>query len=82
MSQKTRLLLFQDACMWSVDPQTHKIDKWMLKFLLNHSLPLSRKHQRSMEEGPTLSSVHAEDLSDRAKVTNQALSTLLPDSDT
>lgn len=38
-----RLFTFQKVCMWSADPNTHKIDKWMLKFLLQHALPIEDK---------------------------------------
>ncbi|GME55823.1 hypothetical protein BKCO1_3000229 [Neofusicoccum parvum] len=47
-----RLFTFQKVCMWSADPNTHKIDKWMLKFLLQHALPIE---DRVDERGTSLS---------------------------
>lgn len=38
-----RLFTFQRACMSSADPNTHKIDRWMAKFLLQHALPIADK---------------------------------------
>ncbi|KAL8393930.1 hypothetical protein RB595_003625 [Gaeumannomyces hyphopodioides] len=38
-----RLFTFQRACISSVDPNTHKIDRWMAKFLLQHALPIADK---------------------------------------
>ncbi|OJD38883.1 uncharacterized protein BKCO1_3000229 [Diplodia corticola] len=46
-----RLFTFQKACMWTADPNTHKIDKWMLKFLLQHALPIEDK----VDESPAAS---------------------------
>ncbi|KAL1640685.1 hypothetical protein SLS58_006699 [Diplodia intermedia] len=42
-----RLFAFQTACMWTVDPNTHKIDKWMLKFLLQHAIAIGDKVENS-----------------------------------
>lgn len=64
--QRTRLLRFQDACMWSISPRTHKIDNWMLKFLLNYALALPPKFSESTA------------LEDRTNVTSQAFSAFLP----
>jgi len=41
--QINRLVTFQNACLWSADVNTHKIDKWMLRLLLEHALPLDDK---------------------------------------
>lgn len=42
--QMERLFVFQNACMWSADPNTHRVDRWMLRFLLQHALPVPEKH--------------------------------------
>ncbi|KAF2164412.1 hypothetical protein M409DRAFT_67944 [Zasmidium cellare ATCC 36951] len=39
----TRLSAFQSACLQSADPNTHRIDRWMVRFLLEHSLPLDER---------------------------------------
>ncbi|KAF2151514.1 hypothetical protein K461DRAFT_328734 [Myriangium duriaei CBS 260.36] len=39
-----RLIGFQNACMQSLDMHTHRVDRWMVRFLLNHALPLERKN--------------------------------------
>ena len=38
-----RLFIFQRACIWTADPNTHKIDRWMVGFLLQHALPVPEK---------------------------------------
>ncbi|KAF2226208.1 hypothetical protein BDZ85DRAFT_192868 [Elsinoe ampelina] len=38
-----RLALFHDFCFWSIDEHTHKVDRWMLKFLLQHASELQDK---------------------------------------
>lgn len=42
-SQMNRLSTFQDACLRSKDPNTHKIDRWMVKFLLEYASPLAQR---------------------------------------
>ncbi|KAF2459632.1 hypothetical protein BDY21DRAFT_338784 [Lineolata rhizophorae] len=39
-----RLSTFQNMCMWSVDPNTHRVDNWTVKFLLEHALPIEDKN--------------------------------------
>ncbi|KAI9731694.1 MAG: hypothetical protein M1834_004483 [Cirrosporium novae-zelandiae] len=39
----SRLLNFQSACLQSTSPHTHKIDKWMIRFLLQHVLTLDER---------------------------------------
>ncbi|KAL4949677.1 hypothetical protein BDW69DRAFT_69975 [Aspergillus filifer] len=63
----TRLFTFQEACMRSTD-RVYVIDKWIVKFLLQHALP--------MEKG--LRPPRAEGLAERDKVAEDALSVLLP----
>ncbi|KAL4799950.1 hypothetical protein BDV19DRAFT_354087 [Aspergillus venezuelensis] len=63
----TRLFTFQEACMRSAD-RVYVIDKWIVKFLLQHALP--------MEKG--LRPPRAEELAERDKVAEDALSVLRP----
>lgn len=41
--QIERLFIFQEACLWSTDMNAYKIDRWMLRFLLEYSLPLKTR---------------------------------------
>ncbi|KAL4964607.1 uncharacterized protein BDV14DRAFT_209218 [Aspergillus stella-maris] len=63
----TRLFTFQEACMRSTD-RVYVIDKWIVKFLLQHALP--------MEKG--LRPPRAEELAERDKFAEDALSVLRP----
>ncbi|PSN60743.1 hypothetical protein BS50DRAFT_505911 [Corynespora cassiicola Philippines] len=38
-----RLFKFQNMCLKSADPNTHKADRWMVKFLLQHAFPIDEK---------------------------------------
>lgn len=52
-----RLLIFQNACLHTADHNTHKIDQWMIRFLLEHAMPLDDKlAQASLD--PRLKSRH------------------------
>ena len=75
-----KLILFQRACLRSADEHTHKIDRWMVKFLLEHGNPLGDKSNevdlstpspQSFADSPT-----AHKLSERNQFTRQALSEL------
>ncbi|KAK4499630.1 hypothetical protein PRZ48_010148 [Zasmidium cellare] len=46
-----RLSAFQTACLQSADPNTHRIDRWMVRFLLEHSLPLDDRDRVYTLEG-------------------------------
>lgn len=39
-----RLFIFQRACMWKANQNTHKADRWMVMFLLQHALPVPEKY--------------------------------------
>ncbi|KAB2580628.1 hypothetical protein DBV05_g839 [Lasiodiplodia theobromae] len=74
-----RLFTFQKACMWTADPNTHKIDKWMLKFLLQHALPIEDKVDHSGTPLPSSSDVLpvvSEIISERGQYATNALSML------
>ncbi|KAL2444461.1 hypothetical protein ABEF95_016850 [Exophiala dermatitidis] len=77
-----RLFTFQNACFWAVDSHTHKIDQWMVKFLLEHALPLPNKTNLWEQSSPTASewealSTEAQQLTKRSRITSDALSGLL-----
>ncbi|KAI7283631.1 hypothetical protein KC345_g2857 [Hortaea werneckii] len=44
-----RLSAFQDACLSNVDSNTHRIDDWMMRFLLEHSLPLEPRLEQDTQ---------------------------------
>ena len=69
-----RLFAFQRACMWSADPNTHKIDRWMMRFLLNHALPVSDRGSLA-EDLEAAGSGH---LQQRGQFAGEALSMLRP----
>lgn len=41
--QIERLVVFQDMCLMSTESTTHKLDGWMLRFLIEHSLDAGAK---------------------------------------
>lgn len=41
--QIQRLVTFQNFCLLSTDSKTHQLDGWMVRFLIEHSLPLEEK---------------------------------------
>ncbi|KAE8381257.1 hypothetical protein BDV26DRAFT_278846 [Aspergillus bertholletiae] len=63
-----RLFTFQKACMLSMD-QIYTMDKWIVKFLLQHALPI----EGNPDPPATLQ------LAERDKFANDALSMLRPD---
>ncbi|KAM0721303.1 hypothetical protein Q7P37_003591 [Cladosporium fusiforme] len=78
-----RLFLFQRACLFSADAHTHKLNRWMVKFLLEHAISLGDKSEASHfdsasaspEELPT-DSPEMNRLSERGRLTRRALSGL------
>jgi hypothetical protein len=44
-----RLIAFQEACLRTAQIDTHRFDKWMVKFLLHHALALDKKDPASMQ---------------------------------
>lgn len=77
-----RLFLFQRVCLRSVDNHTHKIDHWMVKFLLEHAILLEDKSDASRLESTSpqdfasseVPEVHR--LFERGRFTKNALSGL------
>lgn len=71
ISKTDRLFTFQDMCYRSADPNTHKADKWMVKFLLQHSSPIDDKTTSSLENTSPKFLSH-----DRGRYAIEALSVL------
>lgn len=77
-----RLFLFQRICLRTVDNHTHKIDHWMVKFLLEHAILLEDKSDWSRLEGTSPQDFAFSDgpelhrLSERGRLTKHALSGL------
>ncbi|KIW52211.1 hypothetical protein PV05_07872 [Exophiala xenobiotica] len=59
-----RLLVFQDMCLLSTESGTHKLDGWMLRFLIEHSLDIEAK---KMQVNPSSLNADSEKLSSKAK---------------
>lgn len=49
-----RLVTFQNFCLLSNDYRTHKLDGWMLRFLIEYSLPLGEKDVAPVTSGMDL----------------------------
>jgi hypothetical protein len=77
-----RLFLFQRICLRTVDNHTHKIDHWMVKFLLEHAILLEDKSDLSRLESTSPQDFASSDvpelhrLSERGRFTKNALSGL------
>ena len=77
-----RLFLFQRICLRTVDNHTHKIDHWMVKFLLEHAIlledksDLSRLESTSPQEFASPELPELNRLSERGRFTKNALSGL------
>lgn len=81
-SMMDRLSTFQNACFWSATPNTHKVDQWMVKFLLQHALALDEKTESESSPMPSISQFEFPPLDDdrlaeRGQFTANALSGLL-----
>ncbi|PSN75546.1 NADH dehydrogenase [Corynespora cassiicola Philippines] len=46
---KERLFIFQDACLRSSAAKTFSVDKWIIRFLMEHALPFEKKHSDNVE---------------------------------
>jgi len=58
----------------SLESNTHKIDQWMVRFLLNYALPLERKQERGEDTAADTISTHP--LAERSRFTNDVLKVL------
>ncbi|KAH6717984.1 hypothetical protein BKA61DRAFT_716562 [Leptodontidium sp. MPI-SDFR-AT-0119] len=69
-----RLITFQNECLRTSQQGTHRFDKWMLKFLLQHSLNLDEKDTSRSNEAP-LRQIYVEDerLLQRSRITESII---------
>ncbi|KAK0389911.1 hypothetical protein NLU13_3484 [Sarocladium strictum] len=49
-----RLVVFQKNCIWSMGRNTYRFDKWMVKFLIAHSLALEDKEEGAQMQAEAL----------------------------
>ncbi|KAK5734462.1 hypothetical protein LTR17_008963 [Elasticomyces elasticus] len=80
-STTQKLFSFQKACLRSADNHTHKIDRWMVKFLLEHGNAIGDKTVETAFDTPspyggTGDSPQAQQIMARDRLTRQALSEL------
>ena len=71
-----RLFVFQEACTWSADPNTHRIDKWMVKFLLQYALPVEGHSNQAADETALYQTSTHLTASDRDDITRPVLNML------
>ncbi|RFU24063.1 hypothetical protein B7463_g12275, partial [Scytalidium lignicola] len=70
-----RLITFQNACLRTALLETHRFDKWMVKFLLQHALALDEKMESATLTGTGLEQFSArnEQLVERSRVTGSII---------
>ncbi|KAF8858334.1 hypothetical protein BDZ45DRAFT_402067 [Acephala macrosclerotiorum] len=70
-----RLITFQNACLRTAQHGTHRFDKWMVKFLLQHALALDEKEYSDNYLGTDLQSfpIENERLLERSRVTESII---------
>lgn len=73
-----RLFVFQNECFRAADHHTHKVDKWMVKFLLEHGSKVLEKSDVELIEvpSPMSNSPETQRLSARGKLARHALYSL------
>lgn len=71
-----RLITFQNECLRTAQLGTHRFDKWMLKFLLQHALSLDEHDSLQSNEFFIQSSIEDERLLQRSRVTGTILGAL------
>ena len=70
-----RLITFQDACLRAAQLDTHRFDKWMVKFLLQHALALDEKASTTLPSpsGFPIGPVEDERLLQRSRITESII---------
>ncbi|KAH6874036.1 fungal-specific transcription factor domain-containing protein [Thelonectria olida] len=72
-----RLVTFQNFCLLSIDYRTHKLDGWMIRFLIEYSLPLEEKDVEPVMLGRDLDmasfSTRAQVLTEQGRYTSFAI---------
>lgn len=62
--------MFQNSCIESAGLQSHQIDKWMIRFLLQHALVLDNRQSIAFDStSPDSDTVGNRDLLMRSRVT-------------
>lgn len=74
---KRRLFIFQDACLRSSAAKTYSVDRWIVRFLLEHSLPFEEKSDEQItEETPGTAARESVISSERRAFLGEALGTV------
>lgn len=47
-------MTFQNFCLLSTDYKTHQLDGWMIRYLIEYSLPLEEKDVQPVRSGMSL----------------------------
>jgi hypothetical protein len=70
-----RLITFQNACLQNAQLGTHRFDKWMVKFLLQHALALDEQdaYHLSVESPSNSGLVEDQRLLERSRVTESII---------
>ena len=73
--QMNRLITFQNACLRTAQVGTHRFDKWMVKFLLQHALALHPHdtYNLSVESPSNLEPLEDPRLLERSRVTESII---------
>jgi hypothetical protein len=80
--QMNRLITFQNACLRTAQLGTHRFDKWMVKFLLQHALALDEHdvYRLSVESPSTSGPLEDPRLLERSRVTERIIRARYPGS--
>lgn len=57
--------MFQSACMLTTDTNTHRIDYWMIRFLLEHSVPLESRAEDTATRANSVTASSDQKIRDR-----------------
>ncbi|KAK4031307.1 hypothetical protein C8A01DRAFT_21455 [Parachaetomium inaequale] len=72
-----RLVTFQNFCLLSNDYRTHRLDGWMIRFLIEYSLPLGEKDVETVTSGMDVDmdgfSTRTQVLTDQGRYTSFAI---------
>lgn len=73
--QMHRLITFQNACLRTAQLGTHRFDRWMVKFLLQHALALDEHddYRLSVESPSALGPLEDQRLLERSRVTESII---------
>ncbi|KAJ3533831.1 hypothetical protein NM208_g7808 [Fusarium decemcellulare] len=75
-----RLVTFQNICLLSVEHSSHRLDGWMVRFLIEHSLPLEARGFQAVPSGiemePDSLSLMAQEFTEQGRYTDFGFPTL------